>query len=102
MNNFMLDSKDRAILDILSNFGRESASSISEKIGMSTPAVIDRINKLQDADVIQGYSANINYSKLGMDISALITLISESNTAKLNFLSHLKSFRLGSLGFWRD
>ena len=29
---------------------------------MSTPAVIDRINKLQDADVIQGYSANINYS----------------------------------------
>tara|TARA_Y100001970_G_scaffold47257_1_gene59646 strand:- start:1073 stop:1525 length:453 start_codon:yes stop_codon:yes gene_type:complete len=79
MNNSMLDSKDRAILDILSNSGRESASSISEKIGMSTPAVIDRINKLQEADVIQGYSANINYSKLGMDISALITLISESS-----------------------
>ena len=57
----MLDKKDKAILDILSVSGRESASSISEKIGMSTPAVIDRINKLQDADIIQGYTANINY-----------------------------------------
>jgi len=75
----MLDSKDKAILDILLVSGRESASSISEKIGMSTPAVIDRINKLQEAGVIQGYKALINYSKLGMDISALITLISESS-----------------------
>tara|TARA_B110000263_G_scaffold72931_1_gene63763 strand:+ start:50 stop:478 length:429 start_codon:yes stop_codon:yes gene_type:complete len=75
----MLDNKDKAILDILLVSGRESASSISEKIGMSTPAVIDRINKLQEADVIQGYKALINYSKLGMDISALITLISESS-----------------------
>ena len=75
----MLDKKDKAILDILSVSGRESASSISEKIGMSTPAVIDRINKLQDADIIQGYTAKINYSKLGMDISALITLISDSS-----------------------
>ena len=75
----MLDSKDKAILDILLVSGRESASSISEKIGMSTPTVIDRINKLQEADVIQGYKALINYSKLGMDISALITLISESS-----------------------
>ena len=46
---------------------------------MSTPAVIDRINKLQEADIIQGYKALINYSKLGMDISALITSISESS-----------------------
>ena len=75
----MLDNKDKAILNILSISGRASASSISEQIGMSTPAVIDRINKLQEADIIQGYSANINYSKLGMDISALITLISDSS-----------------------
>tara|TARA_Y100000994_G_C15404768_1_gene323251 strand:- start:60 stop:488 length:429 start_codon:yes stop_codon:yes gene_type:complete len=75
----MLDNKDKAILNILSISGRASASSISEQIGMSTPAVIDRINKLQEADIIQGYSANINYSKLGMDIAALITLISDSS-----------------------
>ena len=74
----MLDKKDKAILDILSVSGRESASSILKKL-VCLQAVIDRINKLQDADIIQGYTAKINYSKLGMDISALITLISESS-----------------------
>ena len=75
----MLDTKDKAILDILSNSGREPASSISSKIGMSVPAVIERINKLQESQVIQGYKAVVNYEKLGMDISALITLVSESS-----------------------
>ena len=42
----MFDSKDKKILDILSVSGREPATSISAKIGMSVPAVIDRINKL--------------------------------------------------------
>ena len=75
----MVDAKDKAILDILSNSGREAASSISLKIGMSVPAVIERINKLQESNIIQSYKAVINYSKLGMDISALLTLISESS-----------------------
>ena len=75
----MLDTKDKAILNILSNSGREPASSISLKIGMSVPAVIERINKLQESEIIQGYKAVVDYSKLGMDISALITLLSESS-----------------------
>ena len=75
----MLDKKDKAILNILSNSGREPASSISSKIGMSVPAVIERINKLQESEIIQGYKAVVDYSKLGMDISALITLLSESS-----------------------
>ena len=75
----MLDTKDKAILDILSSSGKEPASSISSKIGMSVPAVIERINKLQESEVIQGYKAVVNYEKLGMDISALITLVSESS-----------------------
>ena len=36
----MLDKKDKAILDILSVSGRESASSISEKIGMFTQQLL--------------------------------------------------------------
>ena len=78
-NYTMLDKKDMSIIDILLCSGREPASSISSKIGMSVPAVIDRINKLQDSNIITGYKAIIDYSKLGMDISALITLISESS-----------------------
>ena len=46
---------------------------------MSVPAVIDRVNKLQESEVIVGYKAVVDYAKLGMDVSALITLISESS-----------------------
>ena len=59
--------------------GRDSASHIATEIGMSVPAVIDRINKLQESEIITGYKAVVDYAKLGMDISALITLISDSS-----------------------
>tara|TARA_B110000014_G_C19744987_1_gene388449 strand:- start:124 stop:552 length:429 start_codon:yes stop_codon:yes gene_type:complete len=87
----MLDTKDKAILDILSNSGREAASSISSKIGMSVPAVIERINKLQESEVIQGYKAIVDYEKLGMDISALITLVSESSEYYYDVIKLAKS-----------
>ena len=75
----MIDSKDKKILDILSVSGREPATSISAKIGMSVPAVIDRINKLQNSGIIIGYKAVVDYEKLDMDIAALITLVSDSS-----------------------
>ena len=74
-----MDDKDRNIIDILLKDGREPASSISDKIGLSIPSVIDRIKKLQDSNVIKGFKATIDYAKLGMDVSALITIISESS-----------------------
>ena len=76
----MLDNKDKKIIDILRVSGREPASSISEKIGVSVPTVIDRIKKLQDLGVIKGYKAVINSKKIGLDVSAIITIISESSS----------------------
>jgi len=76
----MLDNKDKKIIDILRVSGREPASSISEKIGVSVPTVIDRIKKLQDLGVIEGYKAVIKSKKIGLDVSAIITIISESSS----------------------
>ena len=75
----MIDDKDQMILDVLSVSVREPASSISEKTGISVPTVIDRIKKLQESGVIRGYSANIDTKKIGLDVSAIITIISESS-----------------------
>ena len=75
----MIDEKDNQIIEILLSSGREPASSISEKLGMSVPTVIDRIKKMQDSNVISGFKAIINYKKMGLDVSALITIISESS-----------------------
>ena len=74
-----LDQVDRNILEILQKDGRSSASFIADKIGMSIPAVSDRIKKLQEADVIKGFTTLLNHRKVGLDVSAFITVISESS-----------------------
>tara|TARA_B100000953_G_C17783736_1_gene346475 strand:+ start:100 stop:525 length:426 start_codon:yes stop_codon:yes gene_type:complete len=76
----MLDNKDKKIIDILKVSGREPASSISEKVGLSVPTIIDRIKKLNETGVIEGYKAVVNNRKMGLDVSAIITIISESSS----------------------
>jgi Lrp/AsnC family leucine-responsive transcriptional regulator len=75
-----LDKVDRDILNILQVDARSSASSIAEKVGMSVPAVADRIKKLQDSSVITGFTTLLNHRKVGLDVSAFITVISESSS----------------------
>ena len=75
-----LDQVDRDILSILQKEGRASASYIADKIGMSIPAVTDRIKKLQETGVIMGFTSLLDHRKVGLDVSAFITVISESSS----------------------
>ena len=75
-----LDQVDRDILEYLQKDGRSSASFIADKIKMSVPAVADRIKKLQEVDVIKGFTTMLNHRKVGLDVSAFITVISESSS----------------------
>ena len=87
----MIDYKDQKIIEILKNSGRESASSISEKVGISVPTAIDRIKKLQESGVIKGYKAVIDSKKMGLDVSAIITIISESSSKYSGFVDRAKN-----------
>ena len=75
----MIDASDRSILKILQKDGRASVSYISDQIGLSIPAVSDRIKKMQDIGIIKGYEAIIDTKKIGCDVSAFITIVSESS-----------------------
>ncbi|MAP67319.1 MAG: AsnC family transcriptional regulator [Candidatus Marinimicrobia bacterium] len=75
----MIDASDKSILKILQKDGRASASYISDQIGLSIPAVSDRIKKMQDIGIIKGYEAIIDTKKIGCDVSAFITIVSESS-----------------------
>lgn len=75
-----LDQVDRDILTILQINSRSSASHIADEIGMSVPAVTDRIKKLQESGVITAFTVIIDNRKVGLDVSAFITVISESSS----------------------
>ena len=74
-----LDKTDKQIVEILQSFGRESASNIAEKLNVSVPTVTERIKKLQDSKIITGFQAILSPTALGLDISAIITVISGSS-----------------------
>ena len=42
----MLDDKDKQIIDLLVSSGRDPATNISDKVGLSVPSVIERMKKL--------------------------------------------------------
>ena len=77
---FKLDQVDRDILSILQVEGRSSASHIAAEISMSIPAVTDRIKKLQESGIILGFTTLLDHRKMGLDVSAFITVFSESSS----------------------
>ena len=74
-----IDNTDKQILDTLQTDGRVSASNIAAELDISIPTVTDRIKKLQDSGVIKGIHAVLDPRPLGLDVAAMISLISESS-----------------------
>ena len=74
-----LDAIDCKILVELQKDGRESASNIAEKIMVSVPTITERIRKLQDSGVITGFQAVVDPTSIGLDVAAIITVISGSS-----------------------
>ena len=74
-----LDETDIQILKTLQKDARESARHIAEKVNVSVPTVTERIRKLQENGVILGFQTAIDPSSIGLDVSAIITIISGSS-----------------------
>jgi Lrp/AsnC family leucine-responsive transcriptional regulator len=67
-----LDDIDRGILALLQDNCRTSLARIGEQVGLSAPSVVERVKKLEDGGVIQGYHADLDAKRLGIDITAFI------------------------------
>ncbi len=67
-----MDLIDYKLLACLKENSRENATNIGAKINLSTSAVIERIKKLENSGVIEGYTTIINQSVLGREIMAFI------------------------------
>jgi Lrp/AsnC family transcriptional regulator, leucine-responsive regulatory protein len=67
-----MDELDSRIVDLLQRDGRATQLEISRTVGMSQPAVAERIRKLEEKGVITGYTARVDAAKLGKDITAFI------------------------------
>ncbi|MGA2755383.1 MAG: Lrp/AsnC family transcriptional regulator [Terracidiphilus sp.] len=69
-----LDAIAWRILEVLQQNARLSFAEIGRKIGLSTPAVAERVRRLEEAGVITGYHAALDLAKLGVPIRVLVRL----------------------------
>ena len=68
----MLDPIDLKILSILQSHGRCHLGEIAKEVDLSSPAVMERVKKLEARGVIKSYQAVLDAKKVGKDVTAFI------------------------------
>ena len=74
MSNAPLDPTSRRILQILAADGRASYQAIADDVGLSRPAVMERVKRLEETGYILGYSARLDRAKVGYPVTAFIAV----------------------------
>ena len=69
-----IDPTSRRILQILVADGRASYQAIADEVGLSRPAVMERVKRLEETGYILGYSARLDRSKIGYPVTAFIAV----------------------------
>ena len=69
-----LDHTSRRILQLLASDGRTSYQAIADEIGLSRPAVMERVKRLEEAGYIRGYHARLDRPKCGYPVTAFVAI----------------------------
>ncbi len=84
MNKITLDAIDIRILSALQQHGKVSKSKLAELVNLSPTPCWVRLDKLKKANLISGYSANINLARI-VDLTKVLVTISLKNHSKSDF-----------------
>ena len=68
----MIDEMDRRILSLLQQDARLPNAEIARRVGMAPSATLERLRKLEERGVIQGYEVRVDPRKLGLKVTAFI------------------------------
>jgi Lrp/AsnC family transcriptional regulator, leucine-responsive regulatory protein len=67
-----MDPVDHRLVDLLQKNGRATQLELAKAVGLSQPAVAERIRKLEERGIITGYVARVDATRLGVDVTAFI------------------------------
>lgn len=83
-----MDDLDWKVLSLLQRNGRMTYTELARQVHLSVPAVTERVKRLEEAGVIEGYVARVNPVAAGYQVSALVG-ITVPQPAKAKFLKLL-------------
>lgn len=81
-----MDAIDRALLDLLRRSARLSYAELARKVGLSAPAVHERVGKLEASGAIRGYHADVEPHVVELGVTAIIGLVASASDATLDQL----------------
>jgi len=86
-----MDELNWKILECLQQNAREPFASIGRTVGLTSPAVAERVSKMEDAGIIDKFNTVVSHQQLGFQLKAIITL--RAFVGKLRpFLEKVKNF----------
>jgi Lrp/AsnC family leucine-responsive transcriptional regulator len=89
-----VDSIDRRLLDLLRENARTPYAELARKVGLSAPAVHERVSKLEGSGIIRGYTADIAPEAIGLPITAVIGIVQDSSGDTDGIMAGEESFLL--------
>lgn len=87
----IIDALNAKILKCLQKNARLSNAEIGRQVGISSPAVSERIKKMEDIGVIEGYKTIVSPFEIGYQLKAIITLRAFMGKLK-PFLEKVKTY----------
>lgn len=78
----MIDETDLKILGMLQSDGRAAHAELARRVGLAASAVHERVKKLEERGVIQGYCARLDPSALGKGLLAFVFLRAREHGAR--------------------
>jgi Lrp/AsnC family transcriptional regulator, leucine-responsive regulatory protein len=69
-----LDSTNRQLIEALQADARVSLAELGRRVGLSAPAVGERLGRLEEAGVIRGYHADVDPRALGYELSVILRI----------------------------
>lgn len=88
----LLDETGWRLLSALQQHARLSYSELGQRVGLSAPAVSERVKKLEEAGVITGYHAAINPAKVGLPVKAIIRMGLHSSQDSAHAIARIREF----------
>ncbi|WP_414849743.1 Lrp/AsnC family transcriptional regulator [Kosakonia quasisacchari] len=70
--DYLIDDIDRAILTCLAEDARQSLKVLSARVGLTSPSTAERVKRLEERGVIEGYGARVNLTALDYRLPALV------------------------------
>jgi len=86
----MIDDLDIQILKSLQQNGRTKRNELAEQVGLSVPSVSERLKKLEDNKIIEGYYTKVNRQAFGYDILAFILVMMDSSKHYKDLIKHVE------------